>query len=35
MVIKISAQYKDGVLYVDIPKREEAKPKLPKQIAVK
>jgi len=31
----ISAQYKDGVLYVDIPKREEAKPKLPKQIAVK
>ncbi|TXE19853.1 Hsp20/alpha crystallin family protein [Psychroflexus gondwanensis] len=32
---KISAQYKDGVLYVDIPKREEAKPKLPKQIAVK
>jgi len=32
---KISAQYKDGVLYVDIPKREEAKPKSPKQIAVK
>ena len=32
---KISAQYKDGVLYVDIPNREEAKPKLPKQIAVK
>ncbi|MBZ9651242.1 Hsp20/alpha crystallin family protein [Psychroflexus montanilacus] len=32
---KISAQYKDGVLHVDIPKREEAKPKPPKQIAIK
>jgi HSP20 family protein len=32
---KISAQYQDGVLHVDIPKREEAKPKPPKQIAIK
>lgn len=32
---KISAQYKAGVLHVDIPKREEAKPKPPKQIAIK
>lgn len=32
---KISAQYKNGVLQVSIPKREEAKPKPPKQIAIK
>jgi HSP20 family protein len=32
---KISAHYKDGVLHVDIPKREEAKPKPAKQIAIK
>jgi len=31
---KISAQYKNGVLQVDIPKREEAKPKPPKQITI-
>ncbi|MFD0932844.1 Hsp20/alpha crystallin family protein [Psychroflexus salinarum] len=31
----ISAQYKDGVLHVDIPKLEEAKPKPPKQISIK
>lgn len=32
---KISAQYKDGVLHVDIPKREEAKPKPARQISIK
>ena len=32
---KISAQYKDGVLHVNIPKREEAKPKPVRQIAIK
>ena len=32
---KISAQYNDGVLHVDIPKREEAKPKPVRQIDVK
>lgn len=32
---KISAEYKNGVLSVDIPKREEAKPRPPKQIAIK
>ncbi|NEV93122.1 Hsp20/alpha crystallin family protein [Psychroflexus sp. YR1-1] len=32
---KISAQYKNGVLYVDIPKREEAKPKPAREIAIK
>lgn len=32
---QISAKYKDGVLRVEIPKLEEAKPKPPKQIAIK
>ncbi|SDG61672.1 Hsp20/alpha crystallin family protein [Psychroflexus sediminis] len=32
---KISAQYKNGVLYVDIPKREEAKPKPAREISIK
>lgn len=32
---QISARYKDGVLQVEIPKREEAKPKPPKKIAIK
>lgn len=32
---QISAKYKDGVLLIDIPKLEEAKPKPPKRIAIK
>jgi HSP20 family protein len=32
---KISASHKDGILYVDIPKMEEAKEKPARQIAVK
>lgn len=32
---KISANYVNGVLRVSIPKKEEAKPKPPKQIAIK
>jgi HSP20 family protein len=31
---KISATHKDGILYITIPKREEAKVKPPRQIAV-
>lgn len=31
---KISARYKDGVLYVSLPKSEEVKPKPAKQIAI-
>lgn len=31
---KISAKYKDGILYITVPKREEAKVKPPKQISV-
>jgi HSP20 family protein len=31
---KISAKYKDGILYITVPKTEEAKVKPPKQIAV-
>ncbi len=31
---KINARHKDGVLYISIPKREEARRKAPKQIAV-
>ena len=31
---KISAKYKEGILYITIPKREEAKIKPPKQISV-
>ncbi|MCC5943527.1 MAG: Hsp20/alpha crystallin family protein [Bernardetiaceae bacterium] len=31
---KIEAKYEDGILYVHIPKREEAKPKQPKRINV-
>jgi HSP20 family protein len=31
---KISAQYKDGILYITVPKREEAKVKPPKQISI-
>lgn len=32
---KVSATYKDGVLYVNLPKKEEAKKKAPRLIAVK
>jgi HSP20 family protein len=31
---KISAKYVDGILYVTVPKKEEAKVKPPKQIAI-
>jgi HSP20 family protein len=31
---KISAKYQDGILYITVPKTEEAKVKPPKQIAV-
>ena len=31
---KIAAKYKDGILYITVPKREEAKIKPPKQISV-
>lgn len=31
---KISAQYKDGILYITVPKKEEAKVKPPKQISI-
>ena len=31
---KISARYKDGILYITVPKKEEAKIKPPKQISV-
>src|SRR5688572_24581350 len=31
---KISAQYKDGILHITVPKREEAKVKPPKQISI-
>lgn len=31
---KISAKYENGVLYLEIPKKEEAKPKPVKQIAI-
>ncbi len=33
-VNKITANQKDGVLYVDIPKKEEAKPQPPKSISI-
>ena len=33
-VNKITANQKDGVLYVDIPKKEEAQPKPPKSISI-
>lgn len=32
---KIQARYEDGVLRLSIPKKEEAKPRPPKQIAIK
>lgn len=32
---KISARYENGVLYLHIPKKEEAKPRPPKQISIK
>lgn len=32
---KISAEYKDGELRITIPKKEEAKPKAPKEIKIK
>lgn len=31
---KISAKYTDGILYITVPKKEEAKVKPPKQIAI-
>jgi HSP20 family protein len=31
---KISANHKDGILHITIPKREEAKVKPPRQIAI-
>ena len=31
---KISAQYKDGILHITVPKKEEAKVKPPKQISI-
>jgi len=31
---KISARYQDGILYITVPKKEEAKVKPPKQISV-
>lgn len=31
---KISARYTDGILYITVPKKEEAKVKPPKQIAI-
>jgi len=31
---KISAKYKDGILYITLPKREEIKPKPAKQISI-
>ncbi len=31
---KISADYKDGILHISLPKREEVKPKPAKQIAI-
>lgn len=31
---KINASYQDGVLHISIPKREEAKPKPPRQITI-
>lgn len=31
---KIRAKYENGILYVSIPKKEEAKPKPPKQITI-
>lgn len=31
---KISAQYRDGILYITVPKKEEAKVKPPKQISI-
>ncbi len=32
---KINAQYKDGVLYIDLEKKEEAKPKEPRTVEIK
>lgn len=32
---KISAKYENGILFIDIPKKEEAKPKSPKLISIK
>ncbi len=32
---KINARYENGVLHLSIPKKEEAKPRPPKQIAIK
>nr|HJR99771.1 Hsp20/alpha crystallin family protein [Flavobacterium sp.] len=32
---KISAKYENGILSIDIPKKEEAKPKSPKLISIK
>ncbi|GEC72075.1 HSP20 family protein [Flavobacterium flevense] len=32
---KISAKYENGILFIDIPKKEEAKPKPPKLISIK
>ena len=32
---KINARYENGVLHLSLPKKEEAKPKPPKQIAIK
>ena len=32
---KINARYENGVLFLSIPKKEEAKPKPPKQISIK
>ena len=31
---KIAAKYEDGILYLTLPKRDEVKPKPPKQIAI-
>ena len=34
-IAKISAKYENGELYIEIPKKEEAKPTPPKQIEIK